>query len=494
MVNVVPPNPVNSTHFTVGGGESLSQHYENVDTVQMMENTRDQLNYDSQQYNDQLRQDHFEEDQGFQQPYDQDQVDQQRDVPEFVEDNPEFDEHGEVKPKPNKRRKKSKDRRFDDLTRNYHLEREEKEEIRRQNERLKQEIEDREQYKIEAERLAIENRAMVIKLEQKEIQENINKVSELMMQAEQDNDAEARREGAKLMAKLSARETTNERLFEEIQERYKELSKKPVKDPNRDQLNQRIREIHYQQSDPRDLESDHYYGFLKDVPWFNPENTKEYDPDLADEMVKVKKKFNRSLKLNGEADYIGTVDYYEDLKDRFHEEMANEGVISKPKRSKRQDDYEDDYQQYDEDYGDDDMRSYTTMIDANHDAYMRDDGKPNMMFSDPSNARQNSRTSYERMGPRRMARDEHAYHDPRGYQNQRPASNPNLSPGYRGGGSVAGRQPQNLPNLTRMEYDTALRSEMRDPNNPYRKLTAEERVQQWRIEKAKQNWSRAGGR
>lgn len=515
MVEINVKSPTNSAHFIVGQEESTSFPYENQEAIRLLEQTRDNINNESHQFDEQLRSDHFEEEDQYDQghddnapyePYDQDKVDEeqfskQSDRPQ----EPEYDENGEVQKKPAKRRKKSKDRRFDDLTRNYHMEREEKEDLQRKNLEMLEQIEKSRAYEIEAERLSIENRAMALKLEQREIQERLNKVSDLMIQAEQENDLEAKREGAKLLAKLTARESHNERVFEDIQSRYQEITQKPVRDPNLERLNERIREIYYEQSDPRDLESDYYPSFLKKTPWFDPKNTKEYDSDLSQEMMSVKKKFNRSLKLSGESDYIGTKDYYDDLYDRFQEKMEEEEVLPRQnkrggsvKRSSRSASYDTQYydQGYDDsrdddyDNGDENMKEYTTFIDSNeHERYMRDDGQNNINFSDPNHSRNSGRPVVDRLGPQpRSNRDERQY-IPKDRM-PLPRSNPNLSPGNRSRVEGSRMAPENLPNLTRAEYDVAIRSQMPDPRDPRRKLNADERVMQWRREKAAQNWQR----
>ena len=479
MVNVVIPSQRSSGTIDMGTGDmnltmgdqqshTLEHLADNVGLTDKMH----QMNHESRQYDEQLRSDHLDDGNDDQGQYDDNQ--------EYTQEY--SNEQSEERPK---RRKKSKDKRFDDLTRNYHLEREQREEYENEVKRLRDE---NAQIKL----LRDEHAAMVLKLEQKEINENLKKVSDIMVQAKDEGDHTTYVKANLLSNKLTMKEAENERAYAQIQERYSQYDHETVEDNSQELAIQEIAK----RADPRDLRSEYFDPFLKEHPYADARNGREFDPDLADELFSHKKKFDKSLKLSRQADYIGTPDYYKELNDVLADEMQANVYKPKRKQSGRAQQYQEEPSFEDDGYYDpqeDQMSKYVVNVDPNnHEYYMRDDGAPNYMTSDPSNSRlQSSRPVYEPLAPgASQYNNQRQYHTPREYQGaprqQMRRTNPNVNPAYRGGGQVQ-NQMGPLPRLSQAEEVIALKSPMRDMRG--RLLTEREKIEQYQIAKREQQWN-----
>lgn len=479
MVNVTIPTPRSSGTIDTSSGEMNltmgdQQPYSLQDLADNsgLTDTMYQMNQESQQYDDQLRDEHLSDNENDQYEYHQN------------EESQEYD-NGEAQRRPKTHRKKSKDKRFDDLTRNYHLEREQREEYEREVKRLRDE---NARIKI----LEDEHAAMVLKLEQKEISDNLKKVSNIMIQAKEEDDNTTYVKANLLMNKLSLKEAENERAYSQIQDRYSQYEHDVPQDDTEEQILQEIKK----RADPRDLQSEYFGDFLRDHPYADARNVNEFDTDLADEFFSHKKKFDKSLKLSRRSDYIGTPEYYQELNDVIVDEMHSQPYKNNKKQNQRNSYYSDEPSFDDDGYYDqqeNEMSKYVVNVDPNnHEYYMRDDGAPNYMTSDPSNSRlQSTRPVYDPLPPGASNyNNQRQYHQPREYQQPRQQmrrTNPNINPAYRGGGNVQQNGMGPLPRLTQAEEVIALKSPMRDVKG--RLLNERERLEQYQIAKREQHWN-----
>ena len=476
MVNIVIPEGRSSGTIDVDSGQmnittggqhpySMQQLADNNGLTDAM----NQMNYESRMYDDQLHEENLSNDQDFSDEMDDSSEHHQN--TEMQEYDQEQTEH-----RPRQRRKKSKDKRFDDLTRNYHLEREQREEYEKEVKRLR---DDNARIKI----LEDEHAAMVLKLEQKEINDNLKKVSNIMIQAKEEDDNATYVKANLLMNKLSLKEAENERAYSQIQDRYNQYQQDVPDDDREQEVMQQL----IKRADPRDLKSEYFNDFLNDHPYADARNLDEFDPDLADEFFSHKKKFDKALKLERRSNYIGTADYYDELNDVIKDEMHSKSYRRNKTQNRRQNQYQDEPSFDDDDdynYEEDKMKKYVLDIgDNSHEYSMRDDGSPNYLTSDPSNSRlQSRRPVLDRLPPSPSHyNNQQQYHAPRGNQDSRQPmrrTNPNINPAYRGGNSMMNSTGP-LPRLTEAQERIAINSPMKDAKG--RVLDRDERIYQYKV-------------
>ena len=356
MVNIVIPEGRSSGTIDVDSGQmnittggqhpySMQQLADNNGLTDAM----NQMNYESRMYDDQLHEENLSNDQDFSDEMDDSSEHHQN--TEMQEYDQEQTEH-----RPRQRRKKSKDKRFDDLTRNYHLEREQREEYEKEVKRLR---DDNARIKI----LEDEHAAMVLKLEQKEINDNLKKVSNIMIQAKEEDDNATYVKANLLMNKLSLKEAENERAYSQIQDRYNQYQQDVPDDDREQEVMQQL----IKRADPRDLKSEYFNDFLNDHPYADARNLDEFDPDLADEFFSHKKKFDKALKLERRSNYIGTADYYDELNDVIKDEMHSKSYRRNKTQNRRQNQYQDEPSFDDDDdynYEEDKMKKWKYAISS----------------------------------------------------------------------------------------------------------------------------------
>ena len=296
MVNVITPSQRVNVTYNVATGVETSTHpqsgLEQLAQQVGLTDTMHQVNQESE-YNDQ-----------------QDRVDAGLiDAPEYYADEQYEEEPIDVslggvpseEKQPQKRRKaKKRDKRFDEFTQKYAASMEENKALREQNRQS-------EVYRLQLEKALLES-------EQKQLGGQIKDLSKVMKDALDEQDNETFVEANRLLTQVTNdRDKTSQtlrRYNEEIQnvDNYED-------DYSNDetQLESYAYEKLLELSDVKELNSEPYQDWIATHPYYNPYDYENFDGDLADEVLGIKKEFNKWLKYRNEGDFIGSDDYYHEL-------------------------------------------------------------------------------------------------------------------------------------------------------------------------------------
>ena len=295
QINVTAPNTRSNLIFNVDS-QNIEQSLIPDDIKDMAENVGivDAINTinDESRFNDQeLRQQHELESN-----YDHSLV--QNPQESVLHENPDFNhnsEHKQIK----KPQKKKIDKRIDDLT--YRLAIKD-EEINR----LKQEH--------DAHLLEVQ-----LAQQKDKIEADIARISEIMVQAKEEDQTHTYVEANKILNRLIAQESDNSTAFNNLQNYYQ----------NTDYQNEQVRsyeklaeEKFYDLSDIKELKSPYYAEWLQKNNYYNPYDVENFDNELASETLELKKNYNKFLKFNKKSDYIGTNQYYNDLDSMINQKYS----------------------------------------------------------------------------------------------------------------------------------------------------------------------------
>lgn len=311
--DIIAPTPKPNHVLTaeqLGNDEGMTIHEINTmhNAPDSFRQAAEQINYDHNQYDHNLRQ-----------QYDmQDPVSQQFSGPiqpinHAQGDHVEYEEQMDVeeqhpKPKQQKKKKTSLQQRVEFLTsRNT-----EKENL------LREQKENLEKIERENEKLRHAYQEMVLLKEKDSLEQNINRLNQIMVQAKEEEDHNTYVEADKYRMNLLLSEREKEyelnRLKQDLNQRN---SEEESEQRYLEELNNKIQETLHYQSDVRDLKSEHYDDFLGDFPEIDPRNLEFYDPDIAEELLDIKKNFNKQLKRSRNYNHIGSLEYYDSLREMF---------------------------------------------------------------------------------------------------------------------------------------------------------------------------------
>lgn len=148
----------------------------------------------------------------------------------------------------------------------------------------------------------------LLKKNHEALDSEIESVADSMRVAVGENDTDSFTETQKRLAQLTAQQALSEQNLKQAQQFLEDSQREEEFDPRDVQS----KEILYGLSHPRELRSEDYYEWLDDHPVFDP-FAPDFNPDLAQDLVTVKKEFNNFLSYQGNADVIGTEDYYKEL-------------------------------------------------------------------------------------------------------------------------------------------------------------------------------------
>ncbi len=225
------------------------------------------------------------------------------DYASFIEEEPE-----EVKPK--KRMNDSK-KRISQVTAEKKAEREQKEQAL-----LRAEIAEREN-----KRLADENAFLILTQEKAQIEQAERDAEYRWALAKEEGDA-----AAELRAQRELREIDNLRAEKEyeirdIADKYTKYREEEDSEATEEQELQRLKYAALEEfSDPRELDSPLYDGFLDYHDYLSP-NSSNYDARIVERVEPVKWDLIQELKMNGQSDAIGTKDYFEELSLRINQKL-----------------------------------------------------------------------------------------------------------------------------------------------------------------------------
>lgn len=285
MVNVVIPVERTSVHYnvdtdstsTVGVPDSIRQLAEDKGIY----GAANSINQESREYDHQLR----ESDNPDYEPNNQEQ-----------ENDHEFEspqDNGEVQPKKKKRTGIDKQKkRIDDVTYKYMSTLQEKEELERQLKLARD-----------------QHAASMLAFEKQRLADQIDRVSEIMVEAKDNDETKTYVEANRVLHSLLTKETQATEALDLINESVEQGNTAAIPPEIEEQQENR----YFQLSDTKELESEAYVDWLRENPFYNPYDLENYDDDLASDVHEIKRTFNKFLKSKRNGNYIGTPEYYQDL-------------------------------------------------------------------------------------------------------------------------------------------------------------------------------------
>lgn len=314
MVTIVNPTPRPTITLNVGTNETLyGQHgavseQDELSKNALMAETMMQINQESQDYQQELWQqrDADPELPPDEMPHDYAYEEQ----PQFQEPDGEYEEYPQeeeqVETKSRRPRKKAAKKVEGSLGYNLRQKNKETDYYEKQlqvKEALYQETLQRE--RDDKERM---QRSYELALEKNRLNEDISKVSGVLMSAKEDQSYDTEIEANLVLQRLVNKQFELER--EEQSLRVPEA----VFDEDEAQFDQMAAQELYKFSDARDLKSPVYGEFLEKYPICNPYSA-DYDRDLAEEIWQLRKDYNRQIKIDGMSSYIGSEEYYDEVQD-----------------------------------------------------------------------------------------------------------------------------------------------------------------------------------
>ena len=288
MVNIVTNGQPASITLNVDTGETHSPYPVQDSIVNLAENTGivdaiNTMNQEGYQEDHDLRMNYEMQNQNTNDQLDEDDYHQN--------DNSELYDNEPSQPKKKKPKKKgdSVQKRFDEITYKLIEERREKEELERQLKRSRD-----------------ENAAFMLSVERDRIAHDINRVTDVMIKAKDNDQTQTYVKANRLMHELVTKESETNNALTHLQNSYQDEHVEPEHEQHAEQRFIGL-------SDPRELKSDSYTDWLRENPYYNPYDAENYDEDLANDIHEVKRNFNKFLKKNRNADFIGTSEYYQEI-------------------------------------------------------------------------------------------------------------------------------------------------------------------------------------
>ncbi len=290
MVNVIQPQNRTSVTLNVDSGEivggdsvpnSLEQLAEQTGIVGAINN----VNQESRQTDQDLREDYniyADSPEGHNHPQPQDEH-------EYRDSEQQYDEPEQT---PKKRAPKKKNKTADQRIR----------ELSYQNLQTQHE---KEALELELKRTRDEHAASLLSFEKQRITNDINRVSDIMVQAKDEDETKTYVDANRVLHTLIHKESEADAALTALQQSYHEQSESY----DYKQEEQRFLQL----SDPKELNSNAYSDWLRENPYYNPYDAENYDADLSDDVHQIKRNFNKFLKTKRQGNFIGTDDYYNEL-------------------------------------------------------------------------------------------------------------------------------------------------------------------------------------
>lgn len=222
------------------------------------------------------------------------------DYDSFVEEVPD-------EPKPKKKYNDSK-KRINQLTAEKKAERDQKE-----NALIRAEVAER-----ELKRIADEKEFLLLSQQKQRLDDAEDEASYLWEEAHHAGDSIRLREMNTRLQQISDAKRQKEAMINDVADRYTRY--KDEEDEERSEIDE-LQRMQYDAlvdfSDKRELESPLYDGFLAHHEFIDPRSD-NFDSRMSERVEPVKFDFIQELKLNGQADMIGTKDFFEELSSRIH--------------------------------------------------------------------------------------------------------------------------------------------------------------------------------
>jgi hypothetical protein len=435
MVNVIQPQNRTSVTLNVDSGEidggdfvpnSLEQLAEQTGIVGAINN----INHESQKTDHELREDYnirADSPEGHNHP--------QYEEEEEYHPHEQREYESEVAPKkrPIKKKNKTADQRIRELSYQNLQTQHEKEELENELKRLRD-----------------EHAASMLSFEKQRIANDINRVSDIMVQAKEEDETQTYVDANRVLHTLIHKESEADAALNSLKEHYQQ--KQPEYDYKAEE--QRFLQL----SDPKEIQSDAYAEWLRDNPYYNPYDAENYDADLSEDVHLIKRNFNKFLKSKRNGNFIGTDDYYQELTNIINVKLFGDYQIPQQNTG---------YSNQGYNQQEDDMVRHTIHIDPQYDQSLGSpipEGQNRMhsqQYAEPDNYAppQPTRQNYQQQQQQ--------------YQPQRQAPPRNVAPVSRAGYS-AQYQSNNLPQLDATQRKLALSIPMYDTQS--RPLSDSERL------------------
>jgi hypothetical protein len=190
-----------------------------------------------------------------------------------------------------------------------------------------------------------------LQLESRELDEKISEVSEVIIDAQKNQDHPNALKGTMLLTKFVQHQEDIEKDLKSINNAIED-SNQEIAEEEPDQVEVYLRD----RFDPREAASPYFTEFLKNYPVCNPYD-EEFDQELAEEIWDIRKQEARKLKIKNQGDLIGSDSYFRDIDSKINERyLGNEKKKQSQKSYKQapsvdpEEDGEqfDDFQQYPE--------------------------------------------------------------------------------------------------------------------------------------------------
>jgi len=301
MVNIVTNGQPSSVTFNVDSGEISPQIYVQDSLVKMaadsgMVNTINDINNESYHTDQDLRDDYgVEREPIYQQNDDLEEEPEQEQEQLYQEEHQQQQKQRKKSPQ----RKSKGDKRFDDLIYKLGSKSQEAEEIAQQRDATAREL-----------KLARdEHAAYVLNVEKQNIEHNINRVTDIMVRAKETGQIRSEVDANRLMNELVVQESQTNAAINQLEQEREDYAAVPQKS----EYEELAKEMFDELSDPREFYSPAYSRWLSNNTYYNPHDHENFDLDLAKDVNHIKRTFNKFLKHTGNADFIGTDNYYQEF-------------------------------------------------------------------------------------------------------------------------------------------------------------------------------------
>lgn len=225
----------------------------------------------------------------------------------FIEEEPENLEEK----KPTKKFNDSK-KRINQLLSKNKLEREQKEQAL-----IRAEIAER-----EVKRVSDEREFLILSKEKDDLDYKTSQVSQIWAEAHEVGDTSELQQANMALHELGLRKAAKEREIETLANNY--IAYQDEQDAeigDEQELTMKQYEALLEFSDPREMNSTHYKEFLQNHEYLDTFDRENYDAKMVERVEPVKFDLIQELKLNGQANLIGTIDYFKELSSRIHSSL-----------------------------------------------------------------------------------------------------------------------------------------------------------------------------
>ena len=169
----------------------------------------------------------------------------------------------------------------------------------------------------EAKRLEDENTFLILKQQKEKLEQDEYQAKEVWARAFEEGDPKIIQDMNDIISDIKLQKTHKEHEINEIVDQYSKYQNEYEKEAEtQNSLQEQQYEALIELSDRRELESPLYDGFLQHHDYLDPRSP-NFDSRLAERSMHVKYDLLTELKLNGQADDIGTKDYMEELSRRI---------------------------------------------------------------------------------------------------------------------------------------------------------------------------------